>query len=171
LNSFKKIQQSHGFTLIEIMVVVVIIGLMASFLVVSVAQDLDRLARLESQRFMAVVNEIRDEAIIAGEAFVMVVDKKSRTYSFNSLRENRSIAQDDGLFKVRAVKKGLDLDWDVFEQFEQETNDDSAPQVFISPLGEITPFDVRFGGEKLDYHVFINEENQLERRSERSNSL
>lgn len=148
-----------------------IIGLMASFLVVNLGQDLDRLARLESQRFTVVVNEIRDEAIIAGEAFIMVVDKKSRTYSFRSVRKNRSIAQDDGLFKVRSVKKGLELDWDVFEQFEQDRDDDSDPQVFISPLGEITPFDVRFGGEKLDYHVFINEENQLERRSEKSNSL
>lgn len=156
------------------MVVVAIIGTMAAVLAFNMQRDLDRLARLESQRFMAVVNEVRDESIIAGEAFIMLVDKRSGTYRFDSTRENRSAVQDDGLFKTRSIERGLKLDWDVFAQNDEDSDQESeegadkGPKVWISPLGEITPFDVRFGGEDEDYHVFVNDENQLERRSEKA---
>lgn len=163
--------RQHGFTLIEIMVVVLIIGMMAAVLVFNISRDLDRVARLESQRFMAVVNEVRDESIIAGEAFILSVDRKSGDYGFQSLRQDRRLAQDDGLFKTRTIKPGLQLKWDVFDDFEQAADEDAkdtGPKVFISPLGEITPFDLRFGGDQLDYHVFVNEENQLERRNEQA---
>lgn len=161
-------QSQQGFTLIEIMVVVVIIAVMAAVLAFNMQRDIDRLAKLESQRFMVVVNEVRDESIIAGEAFIMLVDKKSRTYRFDGTRTDRSAAVDDGLFKSRSIEKGVKLDWDVFAQNEEEGEDDSEPKVWISPLGEITPFDVRFGGEDEDYHVFVNDENQLEQRTVRA---
>jgi len=152
------------------MVVVAIIGIMAALLAFNIQRDIDRLARLESQRFMAVVNEVRDESIIAGEAFIMLIDKKSGTYRFDGTRDGRSLAQDDGLFKTRSIERGVKLDWDVFAQNDDDSDDDAdkGPKVWISPLGEITPFDVRFGGEDEDYHVFVNDENQLERRSERA---
>ena len=35
--------------------------------------------------------------------------------------------------------------------------------VVITPLGEITPFEVRFIGDDITYKVLVNDENQLER--------
>jgi len=148
------------------MVVVVIIATMAAVLAINIQRDIDRLARLEAQRFMAVVNEVRDESIIEGEDFFMLVDKGARTYRFDGIRQQRSAAQEDGLFKTRSLEQGVELDWEVFAQSDKD--EDQEPRVWISPLGEITPFDVRFGGEDEDYHVFVNDENQLEQRSEKA---
>ena len=165
-----RLQANSGFTLIEIMVVVVIIALLATFFVTSLSSNLDRNARLEAQRFMAVINEVRDESIIAGEIFILSLDEKSRSYSFSSPRTNRLAVQDSGLLKTRGVKQGIKIDWEVLEQFANQSDEaeGSAPRVLISPLGEITPFDVRFHGEELDYHVFVNDENQLQSRADKS---
>ena len=50
--------KSHnlGFTLIEIIIVVAIIGIVVAFVGVKISRDADRLARLESERFQAIVN-------------------------------------------------------------------------------------------------------------------
>jgi len=135
--------KSEGFTLIEIMVVVVIIGLMVALLTVNLSRDLDRLARLESDRFMAIVNEVRDEAIIAGESYILTIDDNNSTYKF----------------KQRSLQEGLKLDWEVFEDVETE----GVANVVITPLGEITSFNARFVGDDSEFHVLVNDENQLER--------
>ena len=149
---------------------VVIIGVMVAFVTVKLSRDLDRLARLEAQRFMAVVNEVRDESIIAGDAFVLTLDNKASVYRFSGVRDGRTGNLSDGLLKGRKLQTGLKLDWEVFETIEEEEGDEVSdkPRVFISPLGEITPFDARFIGDELEYHVFVNDDNQLEQRNEKA---
>jgi len=155
------INRYNGFTLIEVMVVVIIIGLMTTFLVVNLSSDLDRLARLESSRFVAVINEVRDEAIIAGENFLLSVDEKSNNYSFQATREDRSVSSDDGLLKARFIEPELRIKWQVFDDFDDQ---ESRSRVLISPLGEITPFEISFIGEENEYQIFVNDDNQLEVR-------
>jgi len=157
-----KINNSDGFTLIEILVVVVIIGLMVALLTINLSRDLDRLARLEAERFLAIVNEVRDEAIISGESFILTVDERQSNYRFEAARQGRSNSNDDGLLRPRSLQEGLKLDWEVFEDVEDEGED----RVLISPLGDVTPFDARFVGEEFEFHVFVNDENQLEQRDE-----
>lgn len=161
--------QSSGFTLIEIMVVVTIIGVMVAYLGISLSRDFDRLASLEAKRFHAIVDEVRDEAILTGEAYLLMVDKSSSTFSFAGARSDRQTNYDDGLLKQRTLEKGVAVDWEVFDQFDED--EDHDPKVLISPLGEITPFEVTFTGELNEYIVFINDDGQLERRVEKNNAL
>lgn len=157
------VRHAAGFTLIEIMVVVVIIGLMVALLTVNLSRDLDRLARLEANRFMAIVNEVRDEAIIAGESFILTVDTKKTNYRFIATRENSNSGSDD-LLKLRALQEGIKLKWRVFDDISGE----SEPSVVITPLGEITPFNIDFIGDETEFRVFVNDENQLERGDAKS---
>jgi len=157
-------QRSAGFTLIEIIVVVAIIGVVVALIGVNLSRDTDRLARLEAQRFHVIVNEVRDEAIIAGGSFLLVINDRSNHYRFDSVGDTRQADANDGLLKVRNIEPGVTLDWDVFDQIEDVG---TTPRVLISPLGEITPFDARFIGDENNYHVFVNDQNQLEQRTER----
>ena len=150
---------NKGFTLIEIMVVVLIMGLMVALLTVNLSRDLDRLARLEANRFLAIVNEVRDEAIIAGESFILTVNESNSSYHFTAAQQANTQTSGDDLFKSRFLQKGLGLDWKVFEDF----NGERSARVLITPLGEITPFDARFVGDETEFHVLVNDENQLER--------
>ena len=51
-------QRQRGFTLIEIMVVVVIAAVMVSLVGIRINRDNDRIASLEANRFMAILNEV-----------------------------------------------------------------------------------------------------------------
>jgi len=152
---------NNGFTLIEVLVVVLIMGLMVALLTINLSRDLDRLARLEAERFLAIVNEVRDEAIIAGESFILTVGDKS-SYGFESARQGRLNSNDDGLLRRRVLQEGLEVDWEVFE----DVGDENEDRGLITSLGEITPFDARFIGEETEFHVFVNDENQLEQKIE-----
>ncbi|MFT6408472.1 MAG: general secretion pathway protein H [Arenicella sp.] len=159
------LNKQSGFTLIEIMVVVIIIAVMSVAVVSSLGGNNDRAARLQANRFMAVVNEVRDEAIIAGDNYALIVDDKVGSYRFESMR-SQAVAVTDSLFKNRLVDKKVTLDWEVYEVFDDDNETD--PRVLISSLGEITPFEARFGGTELSYVVLLNDEGQLQRLDQKS---
>ena len=163
-------KRALGFTLLEVMVVVAIMATMIAFVAVSLSSDADRLARLEAERFMLVVNEVRDEAIISGEHFILSVNEDGGSYQFNSSRSDRSTASDNGLLRTRSIKQEVELEWDVFDDFSNDNSDedDQGPRVLISPLGEITLFEARFGGDEQDFLVVVNDENLLEQQVEQN---
>ncbi|MBL4670937.1 MAG: hypothetical protein JKX81_01655 [Arenicella sp.] len=109
---------------------------------------------------MAVVNEVRDEAIIAGDNFALIVDDNAGTYRFESTRSQQASAADT-LLKSRLVDEKVTLDWEVYEVFESDAKTEA--RVLITSLGEITPFEARFKGTELSYSVLVNQEGQLER--------
>lgn len=157
--------KQQGFTLIEIMVVVVIIAVMSVAVSLSLGGTSDRTARLQANRFIAVVNEVRDEAVISGQDYALVVDEKAQTYAFNAARENARAPINDALFKTRSIDAEVKVKWQVFEVFENDK--DTKPKVMISSLGELTPFEMSFAGKKLSFIVFLNDDGQLERRDKK----
>lgn len=157
----KQLQQ--GFTLIEIIVVVSIVALLATVVTVSVGSNTDRHARLQAQRFMAVVNNIQDEAIVSGGYFALTINESSRVYRFRALHDDVSSSTDSDLSRPRKVTHDVDLNWEILESLP---NEDDDPQVLISGLGEITLFEARFGGEESDYVVFVSEDGVLDMREE-----
>ena len=167
-------QRSAGFTLIEIIIVVAIIGIMVAFLGMSLSRDTDRMARLEAKRFHAVVNEVRDEAILAGQNYLLSVNAKSGSYSFSSMlpESGQAAIYEDGLLKRRTVQNGVNMKWDVFEQFADD--DDAAskdPVVLISSLGEITPFEASFIGDESAVTVYLDDKGQLAQKTKTSGSF
>lgn len=160
-----------GFTLIEVMVGVAIFAVLAALVVSSIKTNGDRNAKLEAQRFVAVVNEVRDEAVISGKTFAMQVNEKGRSYGFSIVGADQqaSASLADTLIRDRQLHESVKLKWDVFENFNDDddeqgsdNNDPAVDQVFITGLGEITPFEVRFGGEDVDFLVALNEEGVLQ---------
>lgn len=166
LDKTQKLSRESGFTLIEIMVVVIVIAVVSVSVATTMGRSSDRSARLEAKRFMAIVNEVRDEAVIVGESFLLTMDEGSQSYQFARTRGASEGQAYDKLFKPRTIRDDVKLEWEVLEVFEEDAQ--AAPKVLISSLGEITPFEVRLGGDKNEYIVFVNDEGQLERREKPS---
>ena len=58
----------RGFTFIELMVVLFVVGLMVSLVAINIDDDVDSLVRIEAQRFSALARLAADESIVQGKA-------------------------------------------------------------------------------------------------------
>lgn len=159
---------------------VAIIGTMVAVIGVSMSRDTDRLARLESERFLLMVAEMRDEAILAGQNYSLVVEEKTGYWQFEEAHQNSDSGSDPSSidarwFAPRKVQQGVELEWEITEILQNQRTEDQdqepavadenkAPKVWMTPLGEITPFTASFSGEDDRWEVYVNEENQLQRR-------
>lgn len=160
-----------GFTLIEVMVGVAIFAVISAMIVSSIQSNVDRNAKLEAQRFIAVVNAVRDEALISGKTLILELDEKSAKYGFEVFgAQTNPAALADSLLRNRRLHKSVKVKWDILNEledeegeFEQDAEDDDflEERVFITPLGEITPIEVRFLGEEDDYLVALNDDGAL----------
>lgn len=167
-------QRQSGFTLIEVMVGVAIFAVLSALIVSSLRNNGDRNAKLEAQRFIAVMNEVRDEAVISGKTLILQMDEKSSSYDFSVLGASDSAGSSslaDSLLRRRSLHSSVKLKWEVFENVSGDDEDgdfddeqasaDITPRVFVSALGELTPFQARFGGDEHDFVVQLNDEGVL----------
>jgi len=153
-----------GFTLIEVMLVVLIMGLAAGFAVYTVdnSEPQNKLKR-SAQRLAALTELTLDKAVLAGRDFGIAFSEKK--YHFVELVEQRWQAAQDPLLKEQSLigvtllieVEGFEWrpDLDSFASSELFTERDvdgeldelekpHIPQLLILSSGELTPFVINF---------------------------
>lgn len=144
--------RQQGFTLLEIMVVVILIVLTVSLVGVNLGRDLDQVAELEARRFARLVEHVRDDSILSGRVYAIEVDEARRSYRFlEADGEWKSVTRDDVL-RQRHFPEYLPVRFEVPEQAIA-----SRGLLVIQGLGEITPFRLAVGGEKYWHVVFLDD--------------
>ena len=142
---------SRGFTLLELLVVMVIVGILVSLLTLSVGLlGEDCALRREAERLEALVQIAGEETMLHG--FEMGLRFYRRAYEFSIYRDETDEwipLVDDRLFRRRDIPEALELDLelegrDVLLEFEADENREYRPQVFIMSSGDITPFNLKF---------------------------
>ena len=142
---------SRGFTLLELLVVLVIVGILVSLLTLSVGLlGEDGALRREAERLEALVQIAGEETMLHG--FEMGLRFYRRAYEFSIYRDETDEwirLVDDRLFRRRDIPEALELDLelegrDVILELETDDDKDYRPQVFIMSSGDITPFNLRF---------------------------
>jgi len=158
-------RQSAGFTLIELMVVIVLIGIIFTFAALSLGgDDVAEIMEQEARRLVTLMDLASDEAIIRGEELAMHFTDDS--YEFLVLGETGWQApEDDSLLKPHTLPAGLELRLEVEGELpllgerdsEEEDEDDGlVPQVYILSSGEMTPFTVTLQSELTDARYFMS---------------
>jgi general secretion pathway protein H len=162
----------RGFTLIEIMVVLFIMGIAASAVVLNfTGQDNADGLRKETQRLEVVFNMASDYAVLNQRQLGLRVEEKSNSYYFMLLDENQEWVKlsldatfeehelpelftlelsltdlpwdtEDSLFSTEVFDEKLSLDDDEVQIGDEEDKKLPPPQVFIFSSGEITPFSI-----------------------------
>ena len=101
----------RGFTLLELLVVILVIGLIMSFASLSVGQTGGRVADEEGRRLAALIQLAEEESILRGEE--RVVELESNAYQFSLLGPaGNPVAMDDGsesTFRARELPGGVTL--------------------------------------------------------------
>jgi len=164
----------RGFTLIEILVVLVIIGVIVSFAVLSFGVlGKDSEVQEESERLVAILTQAREEAALQGRDLGLRLEPAS--YEFMSLEPRRGgweTITDDDLLRRRDLPEGVTMRlWLESREVILETprKDDRkqvetpTPQVIVLGSGEIVPFDLEIAreGGGARWHVAATVEGQL----------
>ncbi len=151
-----------GFTLIEILVVVTVIGIIVSIglLSLSVLGD-DRQLRIEARRLSSLLAAAQDEAVMQGREFGLELMRSSYRFVEYDPYEARWLELEiDDIFRERMLPEGLEFDLllegrtillsaeaatiaDPDSTNVSNTTKKYAPHVLIFSSGEATPFELR----------------------------
>lgn len=156
-------RQPRGFTLIEILVVVIIIATISSIALLSLnlIGD-DRELDTERKRLATLLEVAQDEAVMQGREFgVEVLRTGYRFVEFDPLTSQWSDIPGDDLYRLRQLPQDMELelyvedkripletDPKIFEtQAEDDismTVDDYMPHLLVFSSGEMTAYEIRF---------------------------
>jgi len=143
----------RGFTLLEIMVVVVLIALTVTLVGLNLGRDLDQIAALEADRFAKLLEHLRDESVLTGKSYAIEVDEQKKTYRFLESSDKWLPVKNDDLLRVRRFPEYLSVEMDVFQNDEGET----SALLVVQGLGEITPFRLVVAGDKYLHIVKLDD--------------
>lgn len=149
-------RRTAGFTLMEILVVVIIIGVMISVATLSVGLlGRDREAEDQSRRLWAVLQQAREESELQGLDIGVFVAREGYEFLRFDRRENRWMPIEyDKLFATRALPEGLRfrmwvesreivLKPDAVDRQDVDEDKKWPPQIMVLSSGEIMPFELR----------------------------
>ena len=141
---------SRGFTLIEILVVLVIVGVMLALVSLNLAPDDGRILQTEGQRLALLLEQARDEAISSGQEIAWSSEKESYRFWRKDKKDEWVASSEDELFRERNWPPGVQL-------LEVRINRNPAPsnqRLVFSPAGLNAPFQLALGlGEQ---RIWVN---------------
>ena len=168
------VRRSAGFTLLELMVVLVLIGIIFTFAMLSLGGDeLGELMEQETHRMMTLLDLASDEAVLRGEELAVLFSEDGYEFLLLNEQQRWQRTEGDGLLKAYTLPADIDLRLEIegeppiltasaVKEEEQEADDDAVeneeelqPQVFILSSGEMTPFTVilKSPQSRLRYHL------------------
>lgn len=146
----------RGFTLLEIMVVVLLIGVSITVIVVNLERDIDQIAEQEARRFATLLEHLRDESILTGRLHGIEIDEPERSYQFLRFDKEWLPVQQDDSFRPRVIPDYLKL------QFNAGQEPGGSSLVIVDALGEIQPFFLTIIGRDFEYLVNLNSNQNVE---------
>jgi general secretion pathway protein H len=154
-------QQLHGgFTLLELLVVLVVIGVMVSMAVLSFGVlGRDRQAEDESRRFWTVLQQAREEGEMQVEDLGIFVTTGGYEYlRFDSRKNEWQPIEGDELFQQRELPEGLRfrlrlesrevvLKPALPARGDKDENQRNPPHIMILSSGDVSPFELEIERE------------------------
>lgn len=170
LNQQPRHRLHRGFTLMELLVVLVLVGVVASLATLSVGDGAERKLKTEAERLAGALRLARDELLITGETD-RALGLRHDAYSFleliildDSTREWKPVL--DPQLGPRQLEEGmfeLDLELEGERRGLRQTSG-WEPHIRLGATGEMTPalITMRIPGNRLERHIRIGLEGSVE---------
>lgn len=145
-------RHQSGFTLLEIMVVLIIIGILVSFSVLQLGDGEDQQLHEEARRMKTLVSLAREEAILEAREYALGFWQGG--YGFYELNEDEdqwSGINTDSSLRRREIPEFIELTLELEGQLVVLDNKPAdKPQVFLLSSGEMTPFILQLSLQERD---------------------
>jgi len=163
------LDRHNGFTLLELLVVVVIVAILFTYTTLAIRSDSpEEIIKKEAQRMERLVQLALEEAILRGEEYgIEIFLDGYRFLRFDVTENSWQPLSDDKILKQRELPLEMELEMNLEDteivielasepmseqeldlELDNDENDEdekAKPQIFLLSSGEITPeFDVRF---------------------------
>lgn len=99
----------NGYTLVELLVVVLIVGLLAGLLVLRFNQSPGKQVQQEAARLLQLIHLASDEAQVSGDEYALLLNRSGYRFLRYSGQNNRWISPKDTLFKERSLPGAMAL--------------------------------------------------------------
>ncbi len=137
--AYSKSPFENGFTLLELLMVILIIGISISIANLSFNQNTSRLVQDEVERLHGLIQLASEEAILQGRELALEFDRDR--YQFLELgKEGWQPVAEDPMLRERDLPEAVELAL-TLEGAEANFEDKKKlPRIFILSSGELTPF-------------------------------
>lgn len=148
-----------GFTLLEMLVVVAIIGIVMSMAVLSIggdsrAEELER----ESRQFAELLRLGGEQAVLRGEEWAVQIEPDAFRFLVYT-DDGWRLLEDDDMFRARKWAEDTVFELELEgREVEIETADEPKPTLILYSSGEVSPFTAFFAAEATParYRVTAN---------------
>ena len=157
LFAFGVLDRQRGFTLLELMVVLVIVGVILTFVGLTGGGDsrAEQMQR-EMQRLAALIELASEEAVMRSEQLAIRFGETD--YEFMVLDEGEWQAlSDNPPLRPRELPQGIEMRLELEENPPPglKAEDAESPQVFLLSSGEMTPFILTFSAPRTEQSFSI----------------
>jgi general secretion pathway protein H len=137
-------QRQRGFTLLELLVVLIIIGIVVSMATLSVGGNEARTLRDEAQRLSALIDLAIQESVLNGREMALELDEEGYRFLAYDLENEKWQPIEESTFRPRELPQGIELQAEVEgqEAAENRLGETEANQVWIMSSGEVSPFTI-----------------------------
>lgn len=144
----------QGFTLMELMVVLVVLGVMVGLATLSIGDRTGAVVEEEADRLAALLRLAQEEAILAARPLGLRVEPDRYQFLEPDGEEGWRRLQGDRMFKSRTVPEVVvlsvaveGLERALGEEGSEDDGDAPAPHLVLLETGELTPFEITVRGE------------------------
>ncbi len=135
---------SAGFTLLELMVVILIIGLMTNYVVLSYRPtDAVTLAKQEAKKLAYLITLASQDSLMRSRPIALHLNAKGYQFLYKS-NTSLWLPSKDKLFKPQNLPQGVTFELNLSNEEDQfSVPEEETAQILLSTSGELTPFTIR----------------------------
>ncbi len=148
-------QPQRGFTLVELMVVIVIMSIMLGFLIVSIGGgEHDKPLQNEAKRITALIKLASEQSLLQSTEIGLLLDEES--YQFFKLNEKQWLPLPENSFRKRTLPQSIQFELISIDHAPPPKQlDKPIPQILLLSSGEMTPFEFEIRGDDIDYYYLL----------------